>query len=687
MDGSIDKKANRLIYEKSPYLLQHAYNPVNWLPWGKEAFERAQIENKPVLVSIGYSTCHWCHVMAHESFENQKVAQLLNEKFISIKVDREERPDIDSVYMRICQLMNGHGGWPLNVFLTPDQKPFYAGTYFPRESYGNNPGFIEVIENLSNIFINKRQYVEDIAKDATNSLKINVKREKGKVLGEEVLHRTFQELSNRFDPYYGGFSEEPKFPIPHILMFLLRYYTFTNKQEALDYVTKTLNSMADGGIYDHIGYGFSRYSTDEKWLVPHFEKMLYDNALLLITYTEAYQVTGDERYKRICKQIILFIQEEMTNEYGSFYSALDADTEGEEGKYYAWSKDEIINTLGNELGELYCMVYNITSSGKFESRNIPNLINTHWEKVKKEFRLTEEELYLKLEEARKKLLKKRTERTYPHIDDKILTSWNALMIVGLAKASKVFEEPEYLKMAKTGLLFIEKELIIEERIMVRYRDSEVKNKGFIDDYAFLLWAYIEMYEATFNLTFLKKAKNLCSKMLDLFWDHEEGGFYFIGEDAESLIVQEKEVYDGAMPSGNSVASLQILRLGQMIGDFSLTDKGIRMFSTFEKEVTEYTSGHTFFMQSLLFYAMPKKEIVIFSNEDDKEGKKLIKELQKSFKPNYSILATEKPEDFKGLAEFASQYKINSGNITVYICENYACQQPTTDIQQVIKKLL
>lgn len=687
MDGSIDKKANRLLYEKSPYLLQHAYNPVNWLPWGKEAFERAQIENKPVLVSIGYSTCHWCHVMAHESFENQKVAQLLNEKFISIKVDREERPDIDSVYMRICQLMNGHGGWPLNVFLTPDQKPFYAGTYFPRESYGNNPGFIEVIENLSNIFINKRQYVEEIAKDATNSLEINVKKEKGKVLGEEALHRTFQELSNRFDPHYGGFSQEPKFPIPHILMFLLRYYTFTNKQEALDYVTKTLNSMADGGIYDHIGYGFYRYSTDEKWLVPHFEKMLYDNALLLIAYTEAYQVIKDERYKKICKQIILFIQEEMTNEYGSFYSALDADTEGEEGKYYAWSKDEIINTLGNELGELYCMVYNITSSGNFESRNIPNLINTHWEKVKKEFRLTEEELYIKLEEARKKLLKKRTERTYPHIDDKILTSWNALMIVGLAQASKIFEEPEYLEMAKTALLFIEKKLIIKERIMVRYRDGEVKNKGFIDDYAFLLWAYIEMYEATFNFTFLKKAKNLCSKMLDLFWDDEEGGFYFIGEDAESLIVQEKEVYDGAMPSGNSVAGLQILRLGQMIGDFSLTDKGIRMFSTFEKEVTEYTSGHTFFMQSLLFYAMPKKEIVIFSNEDDKEGKKLIKELQKSFKPNYSILATEKPEDFKGLAEFASQYKINSGNTTVYICENYACQQPTTDIQQVIKKLL
>ncbi|MEC0695909.1 thioredoxin domain-containing protein [Bacillus atrophaeus] len=678
-------KPNRLINEKSPYLLQHAHNPVDWFPWGEEAFEKAKRENKPVLVSIGYSTCHWCHVMAHESFEDEEIARLLNERFVAIKVDREERPDVDSVYMRICQLMTGQGGWPLNVFITPDQKPFYAGTYFPKTSKFNRPGFIDVLEHLSNTFANDREHVEEIAENASSHLQIKTPEGNG-TLTKEALHRTFQQLMSGFDTVYGGFGQAPKFPMPHMLMYLLRYHQYTGQENALYNVTKTLDSMANGGIYDHVGYGFARYSTDDEWLVPHFEKMLYDNALLLTAYTEAYQVTQDSRYQHIVEQIITFIQREMTHEDGSFYSALDADTEGVEGKYYVWSKDEIIETLGNELGELYCAVYNITSSGNFEGHNIPNLIHTKLDKVKAEFDLNEQEINKQLGEARQKLLKKRETRTYPHVDDKVLTSWNALMIAGLAKAAKVFQAPEYLNMAQAAAAFIEKELIIDGRVMVRYRDGEVKNKGFIDDYAFLLWAYIELYEAGYDLAYLQKAKDLSAKMLDLFWDQKHGGFYFTGHDAEALLVREKEVYDGAVPSGNSVAAVQLLRLGQLTGELSLIEKAEKMFSAFKRDVEAYPSGHSFFMQSVLTHMMPKKEIVIFGHKDDSKRQHIISALQQAFQPNFSVLVAEHPDQCKDIAPFAADYRIIDGKTTVYICENFACQQPTTDIEEAIKTL-
>ncbi|MGR0119436.1 thioredoxin domain-containing protein [Bacillus halotolerans] len=679
-------KPNRLIAEKSPYLLQHAHNPVDWFPWGEEAFEKAKRENKPVLVSIGYSTCHWCHVMAHESFEDEEIARLLNERFVAIKVDREERPDVDSVYMRICQLMTGQGGWPLNVFITPDQKPFYAGTYFPKTSKYNRPGFVDVLEHLSETFANDREHVEDIAENAAKHLQTKTAAKTSEGLSESAIHRTFQQLANGFDTIYGGFGQAPKFPMPHMLMYLLRYYHTTGQENALYNVTKTLDSMANGGIYDHIGYGFARYSTDDEWLVPHFEKMLYDNALLLTAYTEAYQVTQNSRYKEICEQIITFIQREMTHEDGSFFSALDADTEGEEGKYYVWSKKEILKTLGEDLGTLYCNVYDITEKGNFEGKNIPNLIHTKREQIKADSGFTDEELSRKLEDARLKLLKTREERTYPHVDDKVLTSWNALMIAGLAKAARVFQEPQYLTLADDAITFIENNVIIDGRVMVRYRDGEVKNKGFIDDYAFLLWAYLDLYEASFDLSYLEKAKKLSDDMIDLFWDEEHGGFYFIGHDAEALIVREKEVYDGAVPSGNSVAAVQLLRLGQVTGDLSLIEKAETMFSVFKPEIEAYPSGHSFFMQSVLKHMTPKKEIVIFGRPDDPDRKQITSALQQAFIPNDSILVAEHPDQCKDIAPFAADYRIIDDRTTVYICENFACQQPTTDIEEALQTL-
>ncbi|MDO3660995.1 thioredoxin domain-containing protein [Bacillus sp. C28GYM-DRY-1] len=684
---SLKKIPNRLINEKSPYLLQHAHNPVDWHPWGEEAFNKAKKENKPILVSIGYSCCHWCHVMAHESFEDKEIARLLNERFVAIKVDREERPDVDSVYMRICQLMTGQGGWPLNVFITPDQKPFYAGTYFPKTSKFNRPGFVDVLEHLSETFANDREHVEDIAENAAKHLQTKTAAKSGEGLSEYAIHRTFQQLANGFDTIYGGFGQAPKFPMPHMLMYLLRYYHNTGQENALYNVTKTLDSMANGGIYDHIGYGFARYSTDDEWLVPHFEKMLYDNALLLTAYTEAYQVTQNSRYKEICEQIITFIQREMTHEDGSFFSALDADTEGEEGKYYVWSKEEILKTLGDDLGTLYCQVYDITEEGNFEGKNIPNLIHTKREHIKADAGLTEEELTLKLEDARQQLLTAREERTYPHVDDKVLTSWNALMIAGLAKAAKVYQEPKYLSLAEDAITFIENQLIIDGRVMVRYRDGEVKNKGFIDDYAFLLWAYLDLYEASFDLSYLQKAQKLTDDMIGLFWDEEHGGFYFTGHDAEALIVREKEVYDGAVPSGNSVAAVQLLRLGQVTGNLSLIEKAEMMFSVFKPDIEAYPSGHAFFMQSVLKHVTPKKEIVIFGSADDPDRKQIITALQKAFKPNDSILVAAHPDQCKDIAPFAADYRIIDGKTTVYICENFACQQPTTNIEEAIQTLI
>nr|WP_207893273.1 thioredoxin domain-containing protein [Thermolongibacillus altinsuensis] len=624
--------------------------------------------------------------MAHESFEDEEVARILNEKFVSIKVDREERPDIDSIYMRVCQMLTGHGGWPLSVFLTPDQKPFYAGTYFPKRSRYGRIGFIDLLNQIADQFAQHQENILRVSEKITASLQQTVQTEGNEKLQAKALDNAYRQLERSFDSVYGGFGGAPKFPIPHNLTFLMRYHLWKKETNALYMVEKTLNSMADGGIYDHVGYGFARYSTDAMWKVPHFEKMLYDNALLLHAYTEAYQITKNERYKRISEQVIEFVQREMTSKEGAFYSAIDADSEGVEGKYYVWNREEVFHILVGELGALYCDVYDVTEEGNFEGHNVLNLIHTDRSSVMEKYQLTEQELNEKLETARQQLFSKRMMRTYPHVDDKILTAWNALMIAALAKAGKVYENESYMEMAKRALTFIETHLIREGRVMVRYRDGEVKNKGFLDDYAYLVWAYIEMYEATFQLSYLKKAIDLTNNMMDLFWDEERGGFYFTGKDGETLIVREKELYDGALPSGNSVAAVQMIRLARLTGDLTLLEKAEKMYAVFKRHVEAYESGYTYFLQGLLLLEMAAKEVVLFGKTEDEKRKTFAKALQQSFIPHVSALVAESPSDFAEVAPFASQYKPIADDVTIYICENFACQQPTTDIEKAREQL-
>lgn len=678
---------NKLANEKSPYLLQHAHNPVNWYPWGEEAFEKAKNENKPIFLSVGYSACHWCHVFSHESFEDEEVAELLNERFISIKVDREERPDIDSVYMKVCQMMTGQGGWPLSIFMTPDKIPFYAGTYFPKESKYGMPGFIEVITQLYRKFTEDPDHISKVTESVTQALQQTTTQKSKERLTKDVSDKAFQQLEQLFDSNYGGFGGAPKFPAPHNLLFLLRYYNTTGNKSALEMVEITLKAMANGGIYDHIGFGFSRYSTDDEWLVPHFEKMLYDNALLLMTYTECYQITKDPFYKQIAEEIITFAMREMVSADGAFYSAIDADSEGVEGKYYVWDKAEVMETLGAEFGQLYCDVYNITTDGNFEGMNIPNQIETDFPAIEEDYNLDNDALKEKLEIAREKLLKVRSKRVYPHVDDKILTSWNALMIAALAKASKVFETREYVDVAGKALRFLEDHLIEQQRVMARYRDGEVKHKGYIDDYAFLLWAYIEMYETTYDLTFLGRAKKIADDMFNLFWDEQDGGFFFYGSDSEELIMRGKEIYDAAIPSGNSVATVMLARLAHLVGDTAYLDKVDEIYHSFKEDVEPYANGSTFFLQSILLTEYPSKEVVIIGDRTDQMRQDILQMLSGNFLPSVAVLAGESSKALGEVAPFARDYHKVNVETTIYVCENFACKQPTTNFEQAITTIM
>ncbi len=684
MKNSNQPYENKLIHEKSPYLLQHAHNPVDWYPWGEEAFEKAKRENKPVLVSIGYSTCHWCHVMERESFEDEETAKLLNDRFVAIKVDREERPDIDSIYMKVCQGLTGQGGWPLNVFVTPDQKPFYAGTYFPKESRYNLPGFKDAIMQLYQQYNENPERITGIGDKITASLQERMNAEGGE-LTEEPLHKAFEQMQHSFDTIFGGFGQSPKFPSPHMLMYLLRYYRQYNQDLGLTMVTRTLDAMANGGIYDHIGFGFARYAVDQEWLVPHFEKMLYDNAMLALTYTEAFQVTGNERYKRVACEILEYVQRDMTGNDGGFYSAEDADSEGEEGKFYVWTKEEVQKILGEELGSLYSGVYDITARGNFEGKNIPNLIKTDLSKIAKSFNLTEEDVQTQLETARKKLYAEREKRVHPYKDDKILTSWNMLMIAAFAKAGRAFQQIEYTQLAEKSYRFIEENMVIDGRLMARYRDGEVKFKAYHDDYAYGLWALNELYESTYNPQYLIKAKKLTDDMYELFWDESSGGFYLYGHDADRLIARPKDVHDGALPSGNSVAVLQLLRLSKLTGEMKYDEWANRMFTAFSGDVSSYSSGHAYFLMSKLYARSSSKEVVIVGSNREHNKERLIQFLQQNFLPELTVMSIEDPTELTEAAPFAANFE-KTIETTIYICENFSCSLPETDVDNVMKEL-
>jgi len=680
---TMHKHVNKLVNEKSPYLLQHAYNPVDWYPWSEEAFSKAKAEDKPIFLSVGYSTCHWCHVMERESFEDEAVAKILNEKFISIKVDREERPDVDSVYMNVCQAITGSGGWPLTIIMTPNRKPFFAATYIPKESKYGMAGIKATLNNISKAWSEKRDKIIDNSNEIVEEIKqaYQGKRDEEEI-GIESVHKAFSDFSYFFQEKYGGFNSAPKFPTPHNLFFLLRYWKYSNSQKALDMVTKTLDSMYKGGIFDHVGFGFSRYSTDEKWLVPHFEKMLYDNALLTLAYTEAYAATGKKLYKEVAEKTISYILRDMKHENGGFFSAEDADSEGEEGKFYIWDYKDIIKELGKEEGELYCKYYGITEKGNFEGKNIPNLINTSIEEIEQN-----EELKNTLEDMNKRLYMHREKRIHPYKDDKILTSWNGLMIAALAYAGRVFNNTMYTQEAKDAINFIYQNLFREDgRLLARFREGDSAYLAYSEDYAFLIMGLIELYEATFEVDYLKKAVDLNNDMFKYFWDKDEGGFFLYGEDSEELIWRPKEVYDGAIPSSNSVTALNMLRLGSLTGNLDLMDTIRKIFRTFAAKVKDVPVGHAYFMSAVLFDNVGSREIVIAGDKKDDEVTNFIEEINKTFSPFTTIVLNDNNSTLKEITPNVTDKALVDGKPAIYICENFSCQKPITNFKEAIDRI-
>lgn len=680
------KKFNRLINEKSPYLLQHAHNPVDWYPWCDEAFERAKNEDKPVFLSIGYSTCHWCHVMEKESFEDEEVAKILNENFISIKVDREERPDIDSTYMAVCQAMTGYGGWPLTIIMTPDKKPFFAGTYIPKHSKYGRIGLIDLLTKVAQLWKENREKILSLADEITEELAKALNSFETEKIDEKIFYETFKQLERDFDPEYGGFGYAPKFPTPHNILFLLRYWKRTGEKRAIEMAEKTLTFMSLGGIYDHIGFGFHRYSTDREWLVPHFEKMLYDQALISIACIETYQVTGNERYANLCREILTYVKRDMTNPEGGFYSAEDADSEGEEGKFYLWEFKELKQILNQDEFNFVVEKFNIKEDGNYfdEARKIKtgkNILH-----LRAELNNDEKEKWTRI---REKLFEHREKRIHPLKDDKILTDWNALMICAFAKAYTVFEDNEFLELARKSMNFILKNMLTTDgKLLHRFKDGEAKINGYLDDYAFLTWALIELYEASFEIKYLEKAIEITDKMIELFWDNENGGFFFTEEENKDVIFRQKEIYDGAIPSGNSVALLVLAKLSRITGNPKYEDLTSKMISAFSGTIKKYPKAYTFFLSTLDFILGRSLEIVIVGDSNAEEFRKILKILRAKFIPNKVIIfkPIEDNSKIEQISPFVRNYKSIENKPTVYICTNYECKQPVFKIDDLMKLL-
>ncbi len=693
----MDNPSNRLIHEKSPYLLQHAYNPVNWYPWGDEAFERAQVEDKPIFLSIGYSTCHWCHVMERESFEDPEVAGMMNELVVSIKVDREERPDLDHIYMTVCQLLTGSGGWPLNIVMTPDKKPYFAGTYIPKQTRLGRTGIMDLIPRLVQVWTEQRDEVNDSAEKIVSTLKSVDRDNQAGDLNEAALNMTLQQLAERFDEKHGGFGEAPKFPTPHHFLFLLRHWKRTGDRKALDMVEKTLKSLQRGGIHDHVGFGFHRYATDQTWLVPHFEKMLYDQALLVMAYLEAYQATGQKTYEETAKNILTYVLRDMTDSKGGFYSAEDADSEGVEGKFYVWSEEEIRGTLPPQVADFIIRVFNIEKDGNFldESARIRTGANIlHLKKtlpeVASELKISEQEIQNRWTAARHKLFSVREKRIPPSKDDKVLTDWNGLMIAALAKASAAFRDPQYSEAAAKTVDFVFKYLRKQDgRLMHRYRDGNAAVHGNLDDYAFLIWGLIELYEATFEARHLKAALELNELMIKHFWDEEAGGLYFSPDYGEALIVRKKEFYDGAVPSGNAVAMWNMLRLGRITANPRLEKSGVDIGRAFSKAVKQFPSAYTQFMVALDFAVGPCYEVVIVGQPEAKDTKEMLSALARSFTPHVVALfrPTVNSSEIDSLADYLTSYESLNDKATAYVCTNFACKAPTTDVGKMLELIL
>ncbi len=699
------QKSNRLIQQKSPYLLQHAYNPVEWYPWGPEAFAASARDNKPIFLSIGYSTCHWCHVMEHESFEDEETAQLLNEYFVPVKVDREERPDIDSIYMSFVTATTGSGGWPLSIFLTPQKKPFYGGTYFPPEARYGSPGFKDLLLSVHNNWTKQESQVRESAETIVKALaqKIKTKTATAQIFTPEVLTKAFDQLASNFDANHGGFGHAPKFPMGHTLSFLLRYWKNNHEPEALDIVEKTLSAMASGGINDQLGGGFHRYSTDAHWQVPHFEKMLYDQALLAKIYLEAFAATGKKVYADTARQTFDYVLRDMQDKQGGFYSAQDADSlepgghsaaEKKEGAFYLWTQAELKNLLSDDEFSVVNFYYataktgnaEVDPHGEFVGKNI--LHGKHSLEETAAFTKTSlAEMVGILQRAKEKLLKERGQRPRPHLDDKVLTDWNGLMISALALAGNILQEKRYLMAAETAARFIlEKVRRNDGRLLHRYRDGEAGILAGLEDYAFLVSGLLDLYENSFDPRYFKEAVRLNKEMVDLFWDEQNSGFFLTPADGEELIYRPKDVYDGAVPSGNSQAAHNLLRLYHFTFDEKDLKKSEAVFKVFHDEVSHYPGGYTQMMMALQFYFGPVKEIVLSGDITMGKGRELLDVILSSWMAQ-KILIVKTPHNGAEVETLMPLTQGQSGDQgVVYFCENRVCRPPITD-PATLKKVL
>ena len=672
---------NRLIKEKSPYLLQHAYNPVDWYPWGDEALRRAKNDNKPIFLSIGYSTCHWCHQMAHESYESEEVAAFLNKNFIPIKVDREERPEVDEFYMKAVQTLTGRGGWPLNVFLTPDLRPFYGGTYFPPEPRYGLPSFTQLLEFVVRLWKEKRGEVQENAGRVTEALRESyAKGEKGE-LSASLLDAAYASVVSAFDPEFGGFGGAPKFPLPTNLNFLLRYYQRSKKELALRSVVKTLESMAAGGIHDHLGGGFHRYSTDRVWLVPHFEKMLYDNALIARAYLEAYQITADRRFADVARGVFDWLLAEMADSGGGFYSAQDADTHEGEGIYYTWTVEEVDSVLGEREGETFRQCFGVTSSGNFEKKRSILHLATGLESAARRLRITESELERSLAHSKRKLYEERLKRPRPQTDDKILTSWNGLAISALSYGYQVLRDERYLEAAERCASFLTRTMHTGERLLRRFRDGESAIDGTLEDYSFLTQGLLDLYETDFEAGWLKTAIQINGEMMKLFEDEERGGF-FLQQKRDELPAEIKEGYDGPTPSGNSVAALNLLRIGEFTGRDDLRKEAERTLRVFRDDLEGEPSSHTYMLVALDFLLGSPREIVVAEGGRER-AHSMVGEIHRRFIPNKVLMVLSNDgREVEKVSPLAEGKKAIGGKATAYICQNYACKKPITDPEEL-----
>jgi uncharacterized protein YyaL (SSP411 family) len=679
-----ENKPNRLINEKSLYLLQHAYNPVDWFPWGQEALDKAKAEDKPIFISIGYASCHWCHVMEEECFSDQEVADLLNQSFVCIKADREERPDLDAAYMAVCQAMGRNCGWPLNILMTPKLNPFFAASYIPKHSGRGLTGMLDLVPQVMQIWKLQRSQLEIVGADIKSRIEAIEKRTPQKELGSVVMQDAYDRLTLDFDNENGGFGTAPKFPRSHTLLFLLHYYAKTDQKNALSMVEKTLTQMRLGGIYDQLGFGFHRYSTDEKWLVPHFEKMLYDQALITIAYTEAFQATGARRYALAAKETLDYTLRDLAAPQGGFYSAQDADTEGEEGKFYLWTIDEVLDTLPPADAELAVHIYGLKPEGNFiEASGHPNGKNIlHIAELLEELApykgLTLQELIDRLHSIREALFEARKKRVPPAIDDKVLTDWNGLMIVALAKAGSVLNEAKYIETAKKTADFILNQMLKDGMLYHRYTKGETAVEGFLDDYAFFVYGLIELYEVTFEDKYLQAASALTKTMVTKLWDDKNGGFYQT-KNSEAAMPKIKQLYDGATPSGNSVALQNLLWLSRLTDEPTYNTLAVHMTRTFAQEIEGAPEAYTFFLSATDFLIGPSYSVILVGDLKQKDTSDMLSALRKHYLP-FTVIALKHP----GKAGLG--YQQIDDKATAYVCRGQTCLPPTSNLAVMLEQL-